>query len=86
MYKFRGKHYIVLLGGVQGFKDKTDVFSGGGEEEVFQINSVPGEPVLEMMRKVIAEADRRGIKDILALEDIFAKRTGVVILQEETRH
>ena len=84
VYKAAGKHYIVLLGGSQGFKTKEDVFLGGNEEEIFEVSQKPGVPLLEAVREVIAEADRRGIKDIKCIEEIFASRVGLAIPQPST--
>lgn len=72
VYKFDGKYYVVLFGGTEGFQKKEDVFLIGTEEEVFTITHTPGTPFLEVVRQLIAELDRREIKDPLCLEAIFS--------------
>ncbi|TSC77949.1 MAG: hypothetical protein G01um101424_83 [Parcubacteria group bacterium Gr01-1014_24] len=72
VYLFRGNHYVILLGGSENFKTKEDVFLTGEETEVFTITHLPNTPFLETIRQLIAETDRRGIKDLRAMEVIFS--------------
>ncbi len=80
VYLFRGNHYVILLGGSENFKTKEDVFITGEEKEVFAITHLPDTPFLETVRKLIEETDRRGIKDLRAMEVIFSggKRKALV--------
>ena len=75
VYVFEGKHYIALLGGSQGFETKEQIFTTGKEKEVFTISENPKESTMEMVRRAIAEADRRGIRNVRCFEDIFASRS-----------
>lgn len=72
VYTFEGNHYVILLGGIEHFQSREDVFLTGEEEEVFAITHDPDTPFLETLRKLIAEADQRNIKDLLALEFVFS--------------
>lgn len=87
VYEYNGHHYIALLGGTQGFKDKADVLTFG-TKEVFTVDQKPGTYLLETIREVITKADLHGIKNIRCIEDLFSTRTMAVIVSQPpgTRH
>ena len=80
VYTFRNAHYIALIGGSSSFKTKEEILCTGQEQEIFSISRSVGTPFLELIREVIAEADKRGIRDIKCMEDILMRpKVGVVI-------
>jgi hypothetical protein len=79
VYSYRGKYYMVLLGGSRGFQTPEEVFTSGEEKQEILVTEPTSTPLLEMLRKVIAEADRLNIKDILCVEDVIARRTVAVV-------
>ncbi|TSC74894.1 MAG: hypothetical protein G01um101430_711 [Parcubacteria group bacterium Gr01-1014_30] len=79
VYLYRGNHYVILLGGSENFQTQEDVFLTGEEKEVFTITHLPETPFLETVRKLIAEADRRGIKDLQAMEKMFSAGKAVAV-------
>jgi hypothetical protein len=72
VYMFDDRYYLVFLGGSSGFKTKEDIFRTGKEKEIFTIIHLPNTSFVETLRQFVAEADKRGIKDIHTTDTIFA--------------
>lgn len=70
VYTFRGKTYAALLGGSSPLKTKADVFKTGQVNEIFEVSRPEGTPLLSLIRDLIVEVDKRGMKD----EDIVFTR------------
>lgn len=81
VYSYHGKHYMVLLGSLGGFQTVADVLTSGEEKQVIMVTEPVETPILDMLRKVITEADRLNIQDILCVEDIIARRTVVAVVK-----
>ena len=73
VYRANGKHYVVLLSPNSNFRTREQVFIEGGEEEVFSVSADFDTPFIDLLRKMIFEADRRGIKDIKCTEDLLSR-------------
>ncbi len=73
VYRARGKHYVVLLSHNSDFRTREQVFITGEEEEVFSVSANFDTYFIDLLRKMISEADRRGIKDIKCTEDLLSR-------------
>ena len=73
VYRAHGKHYVVLLSHNSDFRTREQVFVEGGEEEVFSVSANFDTPFIDLLKRMIAEADRRGIKDIKCTEDLLSR-------------
>jgi hypothetical protein len=85
VFEFRNKKYILVLGGLEKFT-RENAFITGEEKELFEIEVPDGTPFMEGVRKVIAEADKRGITDILRFEEVFGNAPVNRPLKPGTQH
>ncbi len=74
VYKFKGMYYIYPLGSCECHQTKEDVFLEGSEEEVFTLTHLPNTPPLETLRRLMAELDRHGIKEVEGLTIVLENR------------
>lgn len=75
VYEFRGDRYVALIGGSSTFKTKEQIFCSGEEKEIFSVSQPADKPFIELLRELIAEADKRGITtEIRCVEDILTRR------------
>ena len=73
VYRANGQHYVVLLSPNSDFPTREHVFLEGREEEVFSVSANFGTPFIDLLREMISQADRRGIKDIKFIEDLLSR-------------
>ena len=76
VYQYQIEHYVVLLGESCVFKRKEEIFRTGREKEIFSVSIGPNMPFLDLLRSMVAEADRRQIKDIKGLEKLLGGTSG----------
>ena len=68
VYTFEGRYYMFTLGCCEDHQTREDIFTEGGEEEIFTIFHIPGESLLETLRLVVDKAEERGITDIEGIQ------------------
>lgn len=73
VYRVKEKHYVVLLSPNSDFPTRDKVFVQGTEEEIFSVSASFDTPFIDLLRKLIAETDRRGIKDLVCMEDLLSR-------------
>lgn len=75
VYTYEGKYYVAQLGPTGPWQKKEEILTGGAEE-VFSVSQPTEEPFIELLRKMLAEVDRRGIKDVIGTEDLLCRQAG----------
>ena len=87
VYRVGGKHYyVVLLSPNSDFQTREQVFifTEGTEEEIFSVSAEFDTPFIDLLRTMISEADRRGIKDIKCTEDLLSRSGRIRPLDEHS--
>ena len=68
VFKYNEKYYLATLGCCAEHEHKSDIFTEGGEEEVFTITRTEGMSSLELLRLFLEQADQHHITEIEVME------------------
>jgi len=70
VYHFNENYYVAQIGGSSPFSDRNEIFLNETEEEIFSVSGSFEKSFIEILRKMIAEVDKLGIKRIIGTEDL----------------
>ncbi|HLD70609.1 MAG TPA: hypothetical protein VI937_01865 [Negativicutes bacterium] len=72
VYECQGKRYVAQMGPAGPWYKKEDVLIGGAKE-IFSVSQATTEPFIELLRKMLAEVDKKGIRNVIGIEDLLCR-------------
>ena len=68
VYKYADRYWLATLGCCRDHQTKADIFTEGGEEEIFTITRADGASSIELLRQLVVETEKHNITDIEVVE------------------